>query len=353
MLQQEHCEGLSSLPSFRESVEKALSQDHNPELARSLLKEADDAQILGDKIRDTLQDRDNWILSLLRSVKIASIVSPKKASFIGVYIDAMANGINPTPDDPMFDSLRKMESKKMIAAMRSIRETFDQGDEDLGLPPGPNIPRHAKAIERLLSKAESLLAAAENKGEVLRSKYSGQTKVARTTVIAQKVQLSHDSATLTDEDSAFTKVVDEFVELVNLEASTPALKGSVFHEIWSYDSKAPYRDVFVPRPRGVFERGLARPQDYLGCSCCNGSEDASALAPATCLLYRLYQECGGLINVADLWSAFYGIVGDNDEEDGGRLALLQFYRGLAELKCLGFVKSSKKKADHVAKLKWL
>lgn len=36
--------------------------------------------------------------------------------------------------------------------------------------------------------------------------------------------------------------------------------------------------------------------------------------PATSLLYRLYLESGALISVADLWSAFSAIIGD---EDGG------------------------------------
>jgi origin recognition complex subunit 3 len=355
VLQEEQCEGLRSLPSFRESVEEALTYYRHPALARSKLSEVDDAQSLVNKVQDTLTGRDEWILQLLRSVKIISIINPRTVSFATLYIDAMAKGINLTPDDPILDSLRKMEPKKIVVVMRSVQEVFDKGDEELGLPPGANIPQpHAKTMENLVSKAESLVAAAERKCEVLRSKYSGQTKVVRTTVIAQKVQLSHDSAALTEEDTAFTEVVDEFVELMRLESTIKDLKGSLFHEIWSYDSKAPYRDVFVPRPRGVYERALARPQDYLACSCCSGLEETSALAPATCVLYRLYQEGGSLINVADLWSAFYAVVGGDDEqEDGERMALAQFYRGLAELKCLGFLKGSKKKADHVAKLKWL
>jgi origin recognition complex subunit 3 len=353
-LQDEHYEGLRSLPSFQDSVEEALTQVRDPRLVRSLLNEADNAESLVEKVAEMIKARDAWIRQLLHSARIVSILSLKKASFASLYIDAMANGFDAAPEDPIFESLRKMESKKIVATMQSVKAAFEEGDEDLHLCHGPNIHGHGKQIEGLIAESESLLEQAEQKGEVLRSKYNGQTKVLRATVIAQKVQLSQDSAALTKEDMAFTKVVDEFVDLLRLETMTPGLKGCLFHEVWSYDSKAPYRDVFVPRPRGVFERGLTQPQDYLGCSCCGKSGGVSAKAPATCVLYRLYQEGGSLVNVADLWSAFYGVVGANYKgRDGERKALAQFYRGLAELKALGFVKPSKKKTDHVGKLKWL
>ena len=76
--------------------------------------------------------------------------------------------------------------------------------------------------------------------------------------------------------------------------------------------------------------------------------------PTTAILYHLYMETGSLVNVADLWSAYYALVGDESEMGlDERTALLHFYRGLSELKLMGFVKQSKKKADHVAKLKWM
>lgn len=92
-----------------------------------------------------------------------------------------------------------------------------------------------------------------------------------------------------------------------------------------------------------------------------------ATLPATSILYHLYLEAGSLINVADLWSAFYALVSghkeeeeeseENDEQQEKQLderkALVMFYRGLAELRAMGFVKSSKKKTDHIAKVRWL
>ncbi|KAJ3494161.1 hypothetical protein NLG97_g4258 [Lecanicillium saksenae] len=142
-------------------------------------------------------------------------------------------------------------------------------------------------------------------------------------------------------------------------------------ESWLYEARAPSKDVFVPRARVVFERSLARPHDYLACECCKSDHDGlQATLPATAILYQMYLETGNLINVADLWTSFYGLVSgqngqaqdgnddamaidEDEDEEKQREALVMFYRGLAELRALGYVKSSKKKTDHVAKVKWL
>ncbi|KAG5742591.1 hypothetical protein H9Q72_014553, partial [Fusarium xylarioides] len=79
--------------------------------------------------------------------------------------------------------------------------------------------------------------------------------------------------------------------------------------------------------------------------------ETPATLPATALLYRLYTATGSLINVADLWAAFSALVSEGETDE--RKSLVMFYRALAELRALGFVKASKKKADHIAKMKWL
>lgn len=95
------------------------------------------------------------------------------------------------------------------------------------------------------------------------------------------------------------------------------------------------------------------------------------------MLWQLWCEAGGIVNVRDLWSAFEAVVVEKknveeeveeDEEEkkwrnrvngevgpGGvdeRMALALFYRGLAELRMMGFVKATKRKADCLAKTVW-
>lgn len=151
------------------------------------------------------------------------------------------------------------------------------------------------------------------------------------------------------------------------------------HEAFIYDLKMPLANVFTPRPRYAIERAIDRPGDYLGCDCCAADGQmlegsGSEKLPPTSLLWQLWCEAGNIVNVRDLWEAFSStVVGRGEgEEDAGdevdsgtqvgkdrrssgideRMALALFYRSLAELRMLGFVKPTKRKADCLAKVAW-
>ena len=154
----------------------------------------------------------------------------------------------------------------------------------------------------------------------LRSEYDVHHETLRTTVVAQKVQLSKHKATLSKQDADYSKIVDrvdsalkEFFERYLINPKTLPL-----HEIFLFDLKSPVREVFAPMPRQAVERALSAPHDYLDCDCCEGSANGLAPSqPATAILYQLYLESGAIINISDLWSAFNAILGpedgDNDE----------------------------------------
>lgn len=363
-------------------------------------------------------------------------------------------------------AIRRMSSAELVTLVRRLVVAVQAGDPDLALEPAAgdhsesadaekegekeeeedayeknwrtlaaNLTAIADQVEELQKKLEASHASSRNRSRMmalkvtggpnspsgsgsstfsgtpqLRSKYTAQSKVLRTTVVAQKVQLSRDSAALTEEDQAFTELVDAavgaVVGVVDIEpvtagtaATTTTTTGQLWlQEIWLYDARTPYRDVFIPRPGLVVERALARPHDYLACTCCagtgrkkssNDNDDARRgsirpTLPATAILYQLYLEAGPLINVADLWEAFQTVVSDsgnngdkenketskentedNGDEEGEeqeegeeedtqeRRNLVQFYQGLSEMKTLGYIKATRRKVDHVAKIKWL
>lgn len=350
--QPEHLQGIRSLPSFQREVEKTLKADR-PRDARNLLE---DDKLLLKVIKTAKAAKTTWISNLLRCVHILVALGIHEEDFTGLYIELMARGSDlKSEDSGVIRSLRKMDPEQIVSAMERVRDALSTND---GVrPPHPDEDESiCSRLSTLIDSSKHAIADANESGHTLRSKYSGQTKIVRTTVIAQKVQLSQDSAALTDRDKVFTDIVDSFVSLLRAESSCRPVSSVFLHETWLYNSRAPYRDVFVPKPRAVFERALARPRDYLACECCDDEGGASPAAPPAAIVYRLYREAGALVNVADMWTAFYGIVG---EEAGGeegpdeRGALAMFYQGLAELRALGFVKGSKKKADHVAKVKWL
>ena len=162
---------------------------------------------------------------------------------------------------------------------------------------------------------------------------------------------------MSESATAYSKLLDSFHDWFEEFFQDRLVK--VHHlflrEIFLYDLRATHRAVFAAKTRFSIERALSSPHDYLNCSCCaSGNDDGQvtlqSTQPTTAILYQLYLESGPLINVSDLWTAFSAIVEDEMEEGNEAIAL--FERALAELKYLGLIKSTRKKADHIAKVAW-
>jgi origin recognition complex subunit 3 len=203
-------------------------------------------------------------------------------------------------------SIKKAPSDKLVLLFTSIRDLHSD-DNPLNL-------------ERFQEELRVLVETNTN-STPLRSQDDVRNESLRTTVVAQKVLLSKHKAALSEQDKAYSALVvrfhDELEAYFNSAFVDP--RNMFLSEVLMYDLKSPHTDVFQPRPRFAIERALASPHDYLGCDCCGvDAEDESALSatqPATAVLYQLYLNAGGLINVSDLWSAFNVMVGDKDAED--------------------------------------
>ena len=354
LLQPEYFEAVRMLPSFQSDVETAVEAGQLSR-AKSLLQNDEELFIY---IIEERQAQKVDLSQLLRSLHLITATGLLSSPFTDLYISALDQGINVSSETfPMVESIRKLGAKEILTLVEKLQEAIQTGSAELDLPGWADDAKDLMtALSEIHATIDSLSEKAKTSRKPLKSKYTTHGKVLRTTVVAQKVQLSHDTATLTDQDKAFTAAIDRLTDLASEHIHSEPLADIPLHETWVYDSKSPYRDVFIPRPGTTFERALGRPHDYLSCACCGAGAEGTVAAtyPTTAILYRLYQEAGALINVADLWTSYYALVGDESEMGlEERTALVQFYRGLAEMKALGFVKQSKKKADHVAKAKWL
>ncbi|KAI0397883.1 origin recognition complex subunit 3 N-terminus-domain-containing protein [Xylariaceae sp. FL0594] len=351
-LQPKHFETLRSLPSFRQMVETAIKVK-NVDHVKKLLE--DDGK-LESYLQSSLRTRQQWLIRLLRIMKTLTASEVLPFGFADLFMDASCNGISLAGHyDFVLDAIKRMSSSHVQKYLGRLLDAMSHGDQSLGLKPWAHEePEAFVLLKKLLHRIQGLQQEADGKGHVLRNTQSGQGKVLRTTVVAQKVQLSQDTATLTRQDEEYTYQTRRLVDYLEKSVCIKGAYDMPFHEIWLYDSKVPHRDVFDPRPRIVVERALSRPHDYLGCSCCKpGEDEIMPTLPSTAILYQLYLETGSLINAADLWSAYHGIVGGDDEDEAHERAMLVlFYRSMAEMKAMGFVKPSRKKADHVAKLAW-
>lgn len=353
LIQPEHLNAVRTLDSFMDTVEFFVQEEVGAVQARRMIE--DDSYLTKRICHGENRFATEHVEKLLRSLLLLRSTGLTTRSFIEDYLAAITSGI----DGQAYKvSVRQLDPDGVVSLATRVLKTITEGDSELGVKSWTEeAAEFILSMEDMVRKVRALQDKCKENGTVLRSEYSAQSRILRTTVVAQKVQLSQDTAKLTDEDKAFTKIIDHLVVGLLLELSIICVHGSFPGEAWVYDSKSPDEDVFIPRPGMTVERALSRPHDYLACECCdNTGDDTAATLPATAILYHLYTEAGALINVADLWSAYYALVGEENEEGGGldeREALVRFYQGLAELKTMGFVKQSKKKADHVAKSKWL
>ncbi|KAI0208243.1 Origin recognition complex subunit 3 [Lamellibrachia satsuma] len=133
------------------------------------------------------------------------------------------------------------------------------------------------------------------------------------------------------------------------------------HEVYYYDKVTDLRHRIDGCPRATIHRGLSSPYHYLQNKDLNvDGGTVSAKLPDICLIYKLHLECGRLINLYDWLQAFIMILNsDKNEEDRGckrttpdTVLQARFIRAVSELQFLGFIKPTKRKTDHVARLTW-
>eukprot|EP00118_Oscarella_pearsei_P020371 m.220549 g.220549 ORF g.220549 m.220549 type:complete len:735 (+) comp39945_c0_seq17:20-2224(+) len=154
------------------------------------------------------------------------------------------------------------------------------------------------------------------------------------------------------------------------------------HEAFCYKSKA-FVQRINPSIRSALHLALSQPESHFGKQVSGGKTSAenalvidSSLSPDICIAYKLYLECGKLINLYDWLQAFASVVEPHDrtmgstgvrkrgrprkrklgesstEADKETLTHSRFIRAVAELQFMGFIKPTKRKTDHVQRMTW-
>lgn len=221
-------------------------------------------------------------------------------SWTKLYMKAMAGELR---DSPVIKetllAIQKLPSDSLASLLNRISNSLI-----------PDMQRYADDLRKLESQKDDATP--------LRSEYNTHHQSLRTTIVAQKVELSTHVSSLSEQDRSYSRLVNQVDNSLKeyFQNALVAPQELFLHEVLIYDFKSPHREVFAPKPRHAIERALSSPHDYLGCNCCKGSQHGlSSTHPTTSVLYQLYLESGALINIADLWSAFYTIVGNEDAED--------------------------------------
>uniref|UniRef100_A0A4W6F624 Origin recognition complex subunit 3 n=1 Tax=Lates calcarifer TaxID=8187 RepID=A0A4W6F624_LATCA len=152
----------------------------------------------------------------------------------------------------------------------------------------------------------------------------------------------------------------DFIDgLVRSYLSPP--ESQTLNEVCYYSSSATVRRHLNATPRTSIQAALSSPYYYLQNDNLK-TEDGSVsnAAPDICIAYKLHLECGRLINLYDWLEAYATVVSaaegnDPDSDNFGKVDEVKharFIQAVSELEFLGFIKSTKQKTDHVARLTW-
>lgn len=153
------------------------------------------------------------------------------------------------------------------------------------------------------------------------------------------------------------EVIDYFDAVFRKYLQCP--KTLPLHEILYYNSASTVKRYLNSAPRSALQTALSNPHHYLQCQCCKSdSGQVQSTMPDVCIVYKLHLECGQLINLYDWMQAFMTVVQAEDEENEekhgkpDKFLQARFIRAVSELQFLGFIKPTKRKTDHVARLTW-
>ncbi|XP_069008453.1 origin recognition complex subunit 3 isoform X2 [Embiotoca jacksoni] len=152
----------------------------------------------------------------------------------------------------------------------------------------------------------------------------------------------------------------DFIDtLVKSHLSPP--ESQTLHEVCYYTSSAAVRRHLNAAPRTSIQTALSTPYYYLQNDSLKTEDGTvSNAAPDICIAYKLHLECGRLINLYDWLEAYSTVVsaaeGNHPASDNfgkvDEVKHARFIRAVSELEFLGFIKSTKQKTDHVARLTW-
>ena len=106
-------------------------------------------------------------------------------------------------------------------------------------------------------------------------------------------------------------------------------------------------------PRAALHTALTDPWEYLDHKDLKISDigEISPAFPDICIGYKLHLECQKLINVYD-WLLCWNTIASAGEGDAApdQVQQAKFARVVQELQHLGFIRTSTRKTDHVARL---
>ncbi|XP_054255145.1 origin recognition complex subunit 3 isoform X1 [Indicator indicator] len=353
-LSHEQCENVRRLPSFRRYVESQVSEKQIALLTEnSCLKET---------VQELLEDlhvyHENYI-SVLRCLHVFTSFLPKYPlgkQIWELHCTCLEDRVWETEEYESSLQLARMLNKSdLVTMLQQCVEIFVSSS-------GKEFDKIVEKLKEFLTQFQKLEAEAFQEQDV---SVSSQKELQKKTDLYHlqktllKLKESRRSKKLTKFEVLRFEVVDCIDSLVR-EHLVPA-DHKTLHEVVYFNTASVLREHLNAAPRIALHTALNNPYCYLKNQALKTDGGSiSNKAPDICIAYRLHLECGRLINLVDWLEAFSTVVmaaegpnadaASSDQDDD--VIHARFIRAVSELELLGFIKPSKQKTDHVARLTW-
>ncbi|XP_029079609.1 origin recognition complex subunit 3 isoform X5 [Monodon monoceros] len=252
--------------------------------------------------------------------------------------------------------LRMLAKDELMAMLQKCFKVFKSSSEK-------QLGNTAKRIEEFLAQFQSLDAEAkEEEEDTSESQSKGLQKTdlyhLQKSLLEMK-ELRRASKRQTKFEVLREQLVSFIDSLVREYLLLPETQP--LHEVLYFSAAHTLRQHLNAAPRIALHTALNNPYYYLKNEALRSEEGCIPnVAPDICIAYKLHLECSRLINLVDWSEAFATVVTAAEKmdansvtsEERNEIIHARFIRAVSELELLGFIKPTKQKTDHVARLTW-
>uniref|UniRef100_A0A8C0G3N7 Origin recognition complex subunit 3 n=1 Tax=Chelonoidis abingdonii TaxID=106734 RepID=A0A8C0G3N7_CHEAB len=320
-LSHNQCENIRSLPSFRRYVESQVSEKQIALLTEdSFLKEV--TQTL---LEDLHIYHENYF-TVLRCLHVFTTSLPKYPlgkQIRELHCACLGKSVWETEEyESAIQLLRMLAKDELVAILQKCAEIF--------------ISSSGKQFSNTVEKLEEFLARFQN-------------------LEGEHFSVGFRSVPSVEELSS------SYIPCCSFRSYLAPAEMQTLNEVVYFNTANTLREHLNAAPRIALHTALNNPYCYLKNQTLKSDVGCiSNTAPDICIVYKLHLECGRLINLVDWLEAFSTVVTAVEGTDPDAVATDQvdeiiharFIRAVSELELLGFIKPSKQKTDHVARLTW-
>ncbi|XP_027259204.1 origin recognition complex subunit 3 isoform X5 [Cricetulus griseus] len=347
------CENIRRLPSFRRYVEKQASGKQVALLTNdTVLKE--ETQLL---LEDLHVYHMNYFLVLRCLHNFTSCLPkyPLGRQIRELYCTCLENNVWDSEEYASALQLLRMLAKDEL--MSILQKCF----EVLHSSTTKQLGSTTQKVKDFLTQFQNLDADSKEEEDACGSQSKGLQKTdlyhLQKSLLEMK-ELRRTTKKQTKFEMLRENVVNFMDNLVRSYLLPP--ESQPLHEVVYFSAAHTLREHLNAAPRIALHTALNNPYYYLKNEALKSEEGCIPnIAPDICIAYKLHLECSRLINLVD-WSEAFATVVTAAEKDANstiseemnEIIHARFIRAVSELELLGFIKPTKQKTDHVARLTW-